>query len=151
MKIYTKTGDQGLTSLFGGKRVSKADLRIEAYGTVDGKAIEQFTLTNKNGVEVRAINYGGIITSIKTPDRTGAMGDIVLGFDSLNGYLGDHPYFGAIVGRYAHRIANGRFSIGRNEYRLAANNGRHHLHGGTKGFDKQLWTAEIIGNNAVRW
>jgi aldose 1-epimerase len=114
------------------------------YGTVDGRAIEEFTLTNKHGVEVRAINYGAIITSIKTPDRTGAMGDIVLGFDSLNGYLGDHPFFGAIIGRYGNRIAKGRFTIDGQEYKLATNNGPNHLHGGNKGFDKRVWDAAIM-------
>ena len=106
--------------------------------------VEQFTLTNKSGVEVRAITYGGIITSIKTPDRAGAMGDIVLGFDSIDGYLGGHPYFGAIIGRYGNRIAKGRFTIDAQEYTLATNNGPNHLHGGIKGFDKQIWTAEIL-------
>jgi aldose 1-epimerase len=121
-----------------------------AYGTVDGRAIEQFTLSNKHGVEVRAINYGGIITSIKTPDRAGALADIVLGFDSLNGYLGDHPFFGAIIGRYGNRIAKGRFAIDKQEYTLATNNGPHHLHGGMKGFDKRVWDAEIMpGQNGV--
>jgi len=114
------------------------------FGTVDGRAIEQLTLVNKNGVEVKAITYGGIITSITTPDRTGAMGDIVLGFDSLDGYLAGHPFFGAIVGRYGNRIAKGRFTIDKQEYKLATNNGPNHLHGGIKGFDKQVWGAEIV-------
>ncbi len=116
----------------------------EAFGEVAGRPIEQFTLTNRHGIAVRAINYGGIITSIVTPDRNGAIGEIVLGFDSLDGYLGDHPYFGAIVGRYGNRIAHGRFAIGDREYRLATNNGPHHLHGGDKGFDKQVWSAEML-------
>ena len=125
-------------------------VKREAYGTVDGRAIEQFTLTNKSGIEVRAINYGGIITSIKTPDRAGVMGDIVLGFDSLDGYLGRHPFFGAIVGRYGNRIAKGRFTIDKQEYKLATNNGPNHLHGGIKGFDKRVWDAAILpGQNGV--
>jgi len=119
-------------------------VKREAFGSVAGRAIEQLTLTNKNGVEVRAITYGGIITSIRTPDRAGAMGDIVLGFDSIDGYLGGHPYFGAIVGRYGNRIAKGRFTIDSQEYTLATNNGPNHLHGGNKGFDKQIWSAEIL-------
>jgi aldose 1-epimerase len=118
-------------------------VKREAFGSVAGSPIERFTLTNKNGVEVRAITYGGIITSIKTPDRAGAMGDIVLGFDSLDGYLAGHPFFGAIVGRYGNRIAKGRFTIDGQEYKLATNNGPNHLHGGIKGFDKQIWTAKI--------
>ena len=119
-------------------------MKREPFGSLDGRAIEQFTLTNKNGVEVRAITYGGIITSITTPDRSGAMGDIVLGFDSLQGYLGAHPFFGAIIGRYGNRIANGRFTIDGTQYKLATNNGPNHLHGGIKGFDKQIWQAEIL-------
>jgi aldose 1-epimerase len=128
-------------------------VKREAFGSVTGRSIEQLTLTNANGVEVRAITYGGIITSLKTPDRGGAMGDVVLGFDSLDGYLGDHPYFGAIIGRYGNRIGKGRFSIDQQEYRLATNNGPNHLHGGIKGFDKQIWKAEILppmaGQSAV--
>lgn len=119
--------------------------------TPDGQEVEVFTLTNANGLEVKAINYGGIITSLKTPDRNGAIADIVLGFDSIDGYLGDHPYFGGIIGRYGNRIANARFSIDKQDYQLAANNGRHHLHGGVRGFDKHVWTPEILGSNAVRF
>ena len=119
-------------------------VKREAFGSVAGRQVEQLTLTNKNGVEVRAITYGGIITSIKAPDRAGATGDIVLGFDSIDGYLGGHPYFGAIVGRYGNRIAKGRFTIDSQEYTLATNNGPNHLHGGIKGFDKQIWGAEIL-------
>jgi aldose 1-epimerase len=118
-------------------------VKREAFGSVAGRAVEQFTLSNKNGVEVRAITYGGIITSIRTPDRSGAMGDIVLGFDSIDGYLAGHPYFGAIIGRYGNRIAKGRFTIAGKAYTLATNNGPNHLHGGIKGFDKQIWSAAI--------
>ena len=118
-------------------------MKREAFGSVTGRSIEQLTLTNANGVEVKAITYGGIITSIKTPDRSGAMGDIVLGFDSLDGYLAGHPFFGAIVGRYGNRIAQGSLHYRRQEYKLATNNGPNHLHGGIKGFDKQIWNAEI--------
>ena len=125
-------------------------VKREAFGSVDGRAIEQFTLTNKNGVEVRAITYGGIITSIKTPDRAGAMGDIVLGFDSIDGYLAGHPFFGAIIGRYGNRIAKGRFTIDGQEYKLATNNGPNHLHGGIKGFDKQVWSAAIMPRRGRR-
>jgi aldose 1-epimerase len=110
----------------------------------DGTPIEVLTMKNVNGVEVRAITYGGIITSLKTPDRTGAAGDIVLGFDSLDGYLGGHPYFGAIIGRYGNRIAKGRFAIDGVEHKLATNNGPNHLHGGLKGFDKVVWSPEIL-------
>lgn len=120
------------------------------FGSVAARDVSQFTLSNTSGVEVRAIDYGGIITSIATPDRSGAIADIVLGFNSLDGYLADHPYFGAIVGRYANRIANGRFTIDGVEYRLASNNGAHHLHGGTIGFNRRVWSAKALpGKNAV--
>jgi aldose 1-epimerase len=124
-------------------------VKRQPFGTVNGNAVELFTLTNKNGVEVRAISYGAIIASINTPDRTGAMGDIVLGFNALDGYLGDHPFFGAIVGRYGNRIAKGRFTIDGAEYKLATNNGPNHLHGGNKGFDKQVWRAELMPGNGI--
>jgi aldose 1-epimerase len=120
------------------------------FGTMpDGKAVESFTITNANGIEVTAIPYGAIITSLKTPDRSGQRGDIVLGFDSLDGYLKEHPYFGAIVGRYGNRIAGGRFTLGGQTYTLAKNNGANSLHGGIKGFDKVLWEAAPLGSNAV--
>src|SRR5687768_9881032 len=108
-------------------------MHMEAFGKAGDRAVDQIVMTNRNGIEVRAITYGAIITSIKTPDRNGAMGDIVLGFNSLDGYLGDHPYFGAIIGRYGNRIAKGRFTIDKQEYTLATNNGPNHLHGGIKG------------------
>jgi aldose 1-epimerase len=109
--------------------------------TADGKAVTIYTLTNANGLELRAMTYGAIITSLKTPDRAGAMQDIVLGFGSLDGYLKGSPYFGAVVGRYGNRIANGQFTLDGRTYRLAKNNGPNHLHGGVKGFDKALWDA----------
>jgi aldose 1-epimerase len=122
----------------------------QPFGDVSGRAVEQITLRNSGGVEIRVITYGAIITSILTPDRRGAVGDIVLGFDTLDGYLAGHPYFGAVVGRYCNRIAHGRFSIDGREYRLARNSGPHHLHGGSQGFDKQIWTANAEGDNQVR-
>ncbi|MGH9174239.1 MAG: aldose epimerase family protein, partial [Vicinamibacterales bacterium] len=116
----------------------------------DGLPVEVFTLRNTNGVEIRAINYGGIITSLKAPDRTGASGDIVLGFDSLDGYLREHPFFGAIIGRYGNRIAKGQFSLDGHLFKLATNNGPNHLHGGVRGFDKAIWNAEpLAGRNGV--
>jgi galactose mutarotase-like enzyme len=108
----------------------------------DGRAVEQFTLTNAHGIEARVITYGGIITSIRAPDRSGHLDDIVLGFDSLAGYLRDSPYFGAIVGRYANRIANGQFSLDGTTYHFTKNNGPNTLHGGVRGFDKVVWTGE---------
>ena len=105
----------------------------------DGTDIGLFTL-NARGLEVRAIPYGAIIVSIRVPDRRGDLADVVLGFDDLQGYLERSRYFGAVVGRYGNRIANGRFSLDGRTYQLATNNGPNHLHGGNKGFDKVLWT-----------
>ena len=110
----------------------------------DGSAVEVFTLTNAKGVEVRAITYGGIIQSWKVPDKAGKLADVVLGFDTIDGYQTDHPFFGAIIGRYGNRIGNAQFSLDGQTYKLAANNGPNNLHGGAKGFDKQLWTGEIV-------
>jgi aldose 1-epimerase len=119
------------------------EVRRAPFGrTADGQPVELFTLTNAHGIEVRLTNYGGIITSLKTPDRSGRFDDIVLGYDSLNGYLRNSPYFGAIVGRYGNRIAKGRFTLDGTTYRLAVNNGPNSLHGGMRGFDKVVWTAE---------
>lgn len=108
----------------------------------DGRPVERFTLRNPQGVEVQAITYGGIITSLRTPDRNGMMADIVLGFDTLEPYLAGTPYFGAIIGRYGNRIAGGHFELDGETYRLATNNGPNHLHGGNVGFDKVLWAGE---------
>jgi aldose 1-epimerase len=124
----------------------------QAYGeTADGVAVDEYTLTNANGMEVKIITYGGIITSVKVPDRNGNMADVALGFSSLKDYETlNSPYFGAIIGRYGNRIANGVFKLGDVTYCLDANNGPNSLHGGIKGFDKQVWQAkEITGTNEV--
>jgi aldose 1-epimerase len=126
-------------------------LNREPFGTMpDGQPVERFRLTNTSGMTVEAIGYGGIITSIRVPGRAGRMDDVVLGFDSLESYLREHPFFGAIIGRYGNRIANGAFTFDGEAYTLAKNNGPNHLHGGEKGFDKVLWQAEpVAGQNAV--
>lgn len=113
--------------------------------TAEGIPVDLFTLTNRNGMEVKITNYGGIVVSVKVPDRNGTLGDVVLGYDTLEGYLKDNrPYFGAIIGRYANRIAKGRFTLDGREYRLAQNDGENHLHGGIKGFDKVVWKASPV-------
>ena len=114
--------------------------------TVDGRTAELFTLTNGHGIRITLTNYGGIITSLRTPDRSGRFDDIVLGYDNLAGYLHDSPYFGAIVGRYGNRIARGRFTLDGTTYRLAINNGPNSLHGGLRGFDKVIWGARPFQN-----
>jgi aldose 1-epimerase len=116
-----------------------------AYGkTADGQQVDLYTLTNNKGMEAAITNYGGIVVSLKTPGHGGQLADVVLGFDSLGGYLKDHPYFGAIIGRYGNRIAKGRFKLNGVEYKLATNNGENHLHGGIKGFDKVVWAARDV-------
>jgi aldose 1-epimerase len=123
--------------------VRGARVAREAFGaTLDGEAVDAFTLTNARGLEVRAITYGGTIISIRAPDRAGRVDDVVLGFDALDGYLTDSSYFGGIVGRYSNRIACGRFTLDGTSYQLATNDGKHHLHGGVRGFDKAVWSAE---------
>ena len=121
-----------------------AGLTRASFGTLpDGRPVEQFTLRNANGVEVRAIPYGAILTAVRVPDRAGRVDDVTFGFDDLQGWATRNTeYFGAVVGRYGNRIARGRFSLGGQTYTLAVNNGPNHLHGGLRGFDKQLWTAE---------
>ena len=117
------------------------------FGAIpSGQSVELFTLRNAHGVEVRLTNYGGIITSITTPDRSGRFADIVLGYNDLGGYLRNSPYFGAIVGRYANRIARGRFTVDGSTYTLAVNNGPNALHGGLRGFDKVVWNAKPFRN-----
>ena len=124
------------------KGISRSD-----WGETDGKKVSLYTLTNKNGVQVKITNYGGIMTSWSVPDKEGKMGNILLGFDSLNGYLNKPPYFGALIGRYGNRIAKGKFKIDTTTYTLATNNGQNHLHGGNKGFDKVVWDATIANDS----
>jgi aldose 1-epimerase len=127
----------------GSEMAKTASVSVAPFGRLpDGRAVRLFTLVNANGIEVRAIDYGGIIVSLRVPDREGALGDIVLGYDSLGGYLAETPYFGAIIGRYGNRIAGGQFTLDGVRYVLATNNGPNHLHGGLLGFDKVMWSAE---------
>jgi aldose 1-epimerase len=116
-----------------------------AFGkTADGKLADLYTLKNAAGMEVKITNYGGTITHWTAPDKAGKYENVVLGFDSLAGYLTPPPYFGAIIGRYGNRIANGKFKLEGKTYQLAQNNNGNHLHGGLKGFDKVFWNAEAI-------
>ncbi|XP_048392007.1 aldose 1-epimerase isoform X3 [Stegostoma tigrinum] len=118
----------------------------DVFGTLpDGRLVHRFTLRS-DSVRLSVLSLGGIITSLETRDRQGELADIVLGFDHLQGYINKHPYFGAVVGRVANRIAEGKFSIDGKEYQLPINNGPNSLHGGLKGFDKMLWTSEILSN-----
>lgn len=129
------------------KNPEKMSIMKENWGKVDNKDVFLYTLKNENGIGVKITNYGGIITSILIPDSIGKTGDIVLGYDSLKGYLAATPYFGAIVGRYANRIAKGTFTLENKVYKLAINNGNNSLHGGLKGFDKVVWDAREINDS----
>ena len=118
--------------------------------TPDGTPVELYTLANASGVEATIITYGGTVVSLHTPDSHGRSGDIVLGFDNLEGYLGGgNPYFGALIGRYGNRIGNGRFTVGGKEYKLAQNNGQNNLHGGPRGFDKVVWRVKDAGPQSL--
>lgn len=121
----------------------------EAFGTLpDGRPVELYTLSSGR-IRVRAMTYGATIVSLETPDRHDALGDIVLGYPSLEGYLAASPYFGAIVGRYGNRIAKGRFTLDGVTYQLATNDGENHLHGGVTGFDKVLWSADSASTDST--
>lgn len=134
--------------------VVQSNLKKEEFGTApDGKTADLYTISNGRGMGVKVTNYGGIITSITVPDRYRRSGEVVLGFDTLQEYLGPHPCYGATIGRYANRIAKARFLLNDREYRLSANDGQNHLHGGRKGFDKVFWEAKAIScgaNSALR-
>jgi aldose 1-epimerase len=130
----------------------KPRVEVSSFGNLpDGTAVQLFTLTNSAGLIAKITNYGTIITELHVPDRSGNNGDVVLGFDNLAQYLKGHPSFGCTVGRVANRIAKGRFTLDGKTYTLAINNGPNHLHGGLKGFDKALWTAEPQAGAAVRF
>jgi aldose 1-epimerase len=111
------------------------------WGEVDGKPVTLFTLTNNNGLVMKVANYGGVITELDVPDRTGKLADIVLGFDDLASYVKKNPHFGAVIGRVANRISGARFELEGKVYPLAANDGKNSLHGGAKGWDKVVWDA----------
>lgn len=124
---------------------AKPKISKQPFGKLsDQTPVDIYTLTNDKGMEVKITNFGGIITSIKVPDRNKKTGDVVLGFDDFESYAKGHPFFGAIAGRYANRIANGRFTLDGKEYKLPVNNGPNTLHGGIKGFDKVVWSAKEV-------
>jgi len=125
------------------KEQKAMSINTESFGkTPDGQEVDLYTLTNTNGIRARIITYGAILVSLEVPDRDGKPADITLGYDTLDGYLTRHPYFGATVGRYANRIGGAKFKLNDVENTLATNDGSNHLHGGINGFDKVVWTAE---------
>jgi aldose 1-epimerase len=122
---------------------SQAQIKPEAFHrTIDGSQVDLYTLKNSNGLAATITNYGGIVVSLTVPDKNGKLGDVVLGYDTLNDYIGSTPYFGALIGRYGNRIAKGKFTIDGVAYQLAQNNDSNALHGGRRGFDKAVWQAE---------
>lgn len=124
-------------------------VKQESFGQLaDGTAVDLFTLTNRNGVTARITNYGGIVVSLNVPDRNGKLSDVVLGYDTLAEYVRRNPMFGALVGRFANRVANAKFTLNGTEYGLAPNSGGHHIHGGRKGFDKVVWQAKTMTSKA---
>jgi aldose 1-epimerase len=131
--------------------MQKMNITKKDFGkTTDGKTADIYTLVNGKGCEVRITSYGGIVVSLKVPDKNGKLGDVVLGYDTLDQYIKNSPFFGALIGRYGNRIAKGKFLMKGKTYTLAVNNGANHLHGGIKGFDKVIWsTKEIQEDNAV--
>ena len=114
-------------------------LTVSEFGKVDGKQVQLYEIEFPGQLTAKVTNYGGIVTELQVPGKTGKLEDVVLGYDHLQGYLDKTPYFGALVGRYGNRIAHGKFTLDGKEYTLATNNGLNHLHGGTKGFDKVVW------------
>ena len=134
-----------LFSLYSCQSNKKVESMIEKklFGKLaDGSEVYEYTLTNANGMKARIINYGAIVVSLEVPDKSGKLGDVILGYDNLEGYVNDKSYQGSIVGRYGNRIGKGKFVLDGNEYQLEINDGENHLHGGSKGFFQALWTAE---------
>lgn len=131
------------------EQATKADsVKVAPWGKAqDGKRVQLYTLTNSSGVQVSLATYGGTVIKLKTPDRNGKLGDIALGFNTLDPYFSQTAYFGAIIGRYGNRIGKGKFSLDGKSYQLAKNNAPNHLHGGVKGFDKQVWAAEVVSQS----
>jgi aldose 1-epimerase len=136
--LITSCNNTNTNKMEKSKGISKS-----SFGTADGKEVFLYTLINSKGTQITITNFGGIVTSWVSADKNNNTSSIVLGYDSLSGYLATHPYFGAIVGRYGNRIAKGKFSIDSVVYTLAINNGPNHLHGGIKGFDKSVWEATV--------
>jgi len=135
----------GLVGCSSAEKKPTAGITNEPFGKAkSGELVERYTLRNQSGMEVAVLTYGGIVQAIRLPHGPGKTVDVALGFDTLDGYLGEHPYFGALIGRYGNRIGNAKFTLNGKEYKLAANNNGHALHGGLKGFDKVVWAPKVI-------
>lgn len=130
------------------KAEAKSTMKKQSFGkTSDGRPVDLYTLTNQKGMEVAITNFGGIVVSLKVPDRTGKFDDVVLGYDSLDGYLTNKAFFGALIGRYGNRIAHGKFTLNGQTYTLPKNDGDNTLHGGPEAFNKKLWTANDVSSS----
>jgi aldose 1-epimerase len=135
-----------------GKAAGKISITEKPFGKFESQDVVEYTLTNANGMQLGIINYGGTITKIITPDKSGAMGDVVTGFESLDGFLQKgNPYFGALIGRYGNRIGGAKFTLDGKQYTLAANDNGNTLHGGNKGYDKVYWAIEKLpGDSSLK-
>jgi aldose 1-epimerase len=144
--MYGCGGNEAVSQQPQTKEETKMGIQKESFGkTPDGRQVDLYTLTNANGLKARITNYGGIVVSFEVPDSNGKVADVTLGYDKLDGYIKNNsPYFGVTVGRYANRIGKAKFVLNGVEYKLAANNGENHLHGGIKGFDKVVWDANEV-------
>lgn len=144
MRLGAKAAGDGMRN--GAKSMELVDKK--EFGKMpDGTVIETYTLSNSHGASAKVITYGATLTELHVPDKQGKMADVVLGFDDLQGYLGQHPYFGGTIGRYANRIAKGKFTLDGKEYQLAINNAPNSLHGGQIGFNRRIWKAEAVGKS----
>jgi len=127
---------------------AKSNMKKQSFGkTSDGQPVDLYTLTNRKGMEVAITNFGGIVVSLKAPDRNGKYEDVVLGYESIDGYLTNKAFFGALIGRYGNRIAHGKFTLNGTAYDLPKNDGDNTLHGGPEGFNKRLWTAKDVSSS----
>jgi aldose 1-epimerase len=147
--VFLALSLSGIAGAQAGAAKAAPAVQQKDFGMREGRPITLFTLTNAHGLEVKAMTYGAIITSIRVPDRKGQIADIVLGHETPDGYIPNPPYFGALVGRYANRIANATFTLDGKKYDLAKNDGPNTLHGGVKGFDKVMWEGKALKNSVV--
>src|SRR6185437_9389229 len=148
-RILLLTGAACAVGLAGCATSHRVSTDVQPFGTTtNGEAVNVYTLHNSKGCEARILNYGGIVVSLTMPDRDGKLGDVVLGFDNFAPYQSNSPYFGALIGRYGNRIANGKFMLDQKTYTLAQNNGPNNLHGGPVGFDKVIWDVKPIHTKA---
>jgi aldose 1-epimerase len=144
--LVAAVGFSGALASNSSHKPGSPSVKKEVFGSFNGQAVHIYTLTNSRGMEVKILTYGGVIQSVKVPDRRGRLENVTLGFDNLTDYIERSPYFGNITGRYANRIALGKFTLDGVVYNLPINNPPNSLHGGTVGFDKHIWATTVIQN-----